>query len=84
MREVAPERVLDVGCGMGELAERVQKELGAEVVAVDISPRMVELTRARGIDARLADVQSFRSPTASSTASLRTGCSTTCPISIAA
>ena len=59
VREAAPERFLDVGCGMGELAERVQKELGAQVVAVDISPRMVELTRARGIDVHLADVQSL-------------------------
>ena len=57
VREVAPERFLDVGCGMGELAERVQKELGAEVSAVDISTRMVELTRARGIDVRQADIQ---------------------------
>jgi ubiquinone/menaquinone biosynthesis C-methylase UbiE len=59
IREVEPERFLDVGCGMGELAERVQKDLGAEVVAVDISPRMVELTRARGVDVRVADVQSL-------------------------
>ena len=44
---------------MGELAERVRKELGGEVVAVDISPRMVELARARGVDAHLADVQSL-------------------------
>ena len=59
VRESAPERFLDVGCGMGELAERVQREFGAEVVAVDISPRMVELTRARGVDAREADVQAL-------------------------
>ena len=59
VREAAPERFLEVGCGMGELAERVQKELGAQVVAVDISPRMVELTRARGVDVHLADVQSL-------------------------
>ena len=45
VREAAPERFLEVGCGMGELAERVQKELGAQVVAIDISPRMVELTQ---------------------------------------
>jgi SAM-dependent methyltransferase len=32
-------------------------DLGADVVAIDVSPRMVELTRARGIDARLGDVQ---------------------------
>jgi SAM-dependent methyltransferase len=57
--ETKPQRFLDVGCGMGELAERVQRELGAEVAAVDISPRMVELTRARGVDAEVADVQSL-------------------------
>jgi hypothetical protein len=28
VREAAPERFLDVGCGMAELTERVQKELG--------------------------------------------------------
>lgn len=45
--EVSPGRVLAVGCGTGELAERMVRELGAEVVAVDISGRMVELTAAR-------------------------------------
>jgi SAM-dependent methyltransferase len=59
VRESGPKRFLDAGCGMGELAERVQRELGAEVVAVDISPRMVELTRARGLDATEADVQAL-------------------------
>jgi SAM-dependent methyltransferase len=57
VRESSPERFLDAGCGMGELAERVQREVGAAVSAVDISPRMVELTRARGVDAQVADVQ---------------------------
>jgi ubiquinone/menaquinone biosynthesis C-methylase UbiE len=55
--EVTAERVLEVGPGPGELSERIAKELGAEVVAIDVSPRMVELTRARGIDARVGDVQ---------------------------
>jgi SAM-dependent methyltransferase len=57
VRQASPERFLDAGCGMGELAERVQRELGATVCAVDISPRMVELTKARGVDAQVADVQ---------------------------
>ena len=51
-----PRRILEVGCGEGELAERMQRELGAEVVALDQSERMVELTRARGVDAVLGDV----------------------------
>lgn len=54
---IRPRQVLEVGCGPGELAERVQVELGAELVAVDISQRMVELARARGVDARVGDVQ---------------------------
>ena len=52
-----PRRVLEVGCGWGELAARVRDELGAEVVALDISPRMVELARELGVDAHVGDVQ---------------------------
>ena len=55
--EVAPGRALEVGCGPGELAARIRDELGADVVAVDISPRMVELARRRDLDARVGDVQ---------------------------
>ncbi|CAN5700275.1 hypothetical protein BH20ACT14_BH20ACT14_13300 [soil metagenome] len=57
--EAAPERVLEVGPGPGELSERMATELGAEVVAIDVSERMVELCRARGVDARLGDVQAL-------------------------
>jgi len=53
----APSRYLEVGCGEGELSARVQDELGCDVVAIDQSERMVELTRARGVDARVGDVQ---------------------------
>jgi 2-polyprenyl-3-methyl-5-hydroxy-6-metoxy-1,4-benzoquinol methylase len=54
----APRRVLDVGAGRGELAERIQ-QVGIEVVAVDQSERMVELTRARGVEALVGDVQAL-------------------------
>jgi SAM-dependent methyltransferase len=53
----APRRVLEVGCGWGELAEWVSRETGAEVIAIDLSPRMVELAVERGVVARVADVQ---------------------------
>jgi ubiquinone/menaquinone biosynthesis C-methylase UbiE len=53
----APRRVLEVGCGWGELAEWIARETGAEVVAIDLSPRMIELASERGIDASVADVQ---------------------------
>jgi SAM-dependent methyltransferase len=55
--EVEPASVLEVGCGPGELAERIVGELGATVVAIDQSERMVELALARGVDARVGDVQ---------------------------
>ena len=57
--EVRPRRVLEVGCGPGEASERIGRELGAEVIAVDTSARMVELARARGVDARIGDVQAL-------------------------
>ena len=55
--ELAPRRVLEVGCGPGELAARIAAELGVELLALDISPRMVELARSRGVDARVGDLQ---------------------------
>lgn len=55
--EVEPHRYLEVGAGPGELAARVKAELAAEVVAVDVSPRMVALARDRGVNARVGDVQ---------------------------
>lgn len=56
---VRPQRFLEVGCGVGQFAERVQKELRAEVVAIDVSERMVEPTRARGIETQVADAQAL-------------------------
>jgi ubiquinone/menaquinone biosynthesis C-methylase UbiE len=55
---VRPRRVIEVGCGQGEFAERLV-EAGMEVVALDQSARMVELTAARGVDARVGDVQAL-------------------------
>jgi SAM-dependent methyltransferase len=57
VEEFAPTRVLEVGCGAGGMAARVRDELGAHVVAVDSSERMVELTRQRGLECYVADVQ---------------------------
>lgn len=57
--EAEPRRVLEVGCGMGQFAERIARETSARVVATDLSPRMVELARERGLEARVADVQAL-------------------------
>jgi ubiquinone/menaquinone biosynthesis C-methylase UbiE len=55
--EARPERYLEVGCGQGWLSERVQRELRCDIVALDQSEHMVELTRERGVDARVGDVE---------------------------
>jgi SAM-dependent methyltransferase len=57
--ELAPGRVLDAGCGTGEFAERLQRELGTHVQAIDLSARMVELTAQRGVPAEVADIQAL-------------------------
>jgi SAM-dependent methyltransferase len=57
VREVVPCSVLEVGCGTGDFGARLRDELGVDVVAVDLSPRMVALARERGLDARVGDVQ---------------------------
>jgi len=57
--ELEPRRVLEVGGGEGELAERIVRELGAELAFVDQSERMVEIARGRGLDAQVGDVQAL-------------------------
>lgn len=59
--DIAGRRVLDVGCGEGRFT-RMLTERGAKVVAVDYSPRMIELAqeeerrRPLGVSYHLADV----------------------------
>jgi ubiquinone/menaquinone biosynthesis C-methylase UbiE len=56
-----PRRVLEVGCGRGEFAEKLV-QAGIAVVALDQSQRMVELTAARGVEAHVGDVQKLPFP----------------------
>lgn len=49
-------KILDVGCGAGRHSLYLQKH-GLRVTSIDLSPRIVELARARGVnDARVVDV----------------------------
>jgi SAM-dependent methyltransferase len=57
--EARPKRLLDVGCGPGDVTQRFVDELGADVCAIDVSARMVELAKTRGVDARVADAESL-------------------------
>ena len=51
------ERVLDVGCGKGELAYDIAKRTGASVTAIDASPWMLEFARERFAHPRVTYVQ---------------------------
>lgn len=53
---VEGEKILDLGCGHGELSLRIS-ELGCEITGVDISPEMVQAAIENGIDALLADAR---------------------------
>lgn len=56
VRASAPSDILEIGCGTGEFAARLaEARPGASVLATDLSPRFVELTAARGVEARIAD-----------------------------
>ena len=56
--EVKGKRVLDAGCGSGVYSEWLERH-GANVIAVDVSPRMVELAKKRlqDLDVRLHDLR---------------------------
>lgn len=53
-----PLRILEVGCGSGELAGSLC-DLGHKLVAVDSSPEPVEAAKQLGVDARLAHFPDF-------------------------
>jgi trans-aconitate methyltransferase len=48
------ERILDLGCGDGALTEKFVA-MGAEVVGIDASPNMIVASKARGLNAHVAD-----------------------------
>jgi SAM-dependent methyltransferase len=58
VQSLAPRRVLEVGCGPGDFAQRLQ-DAGTEVVALDQSEQMVALARGRGVEALVGDVQAL-------------------------
>lgn len=51
------ERVLDLGCGKGELAIDLAERAGATVIAIDTSPWMLEFARKRSAHPRVTYVQ---------------------------
>lgn len=58
-QDLSGKRILDAGCGAGQLTAELAAR-GAEVVAIDISPQLVEIARKR-MPEHLADQVSFAS-----------------------
>ena len=52
------ERILDLGCGDGQLTAKIAAS-GAEVVGVDASAAMIASAQAKGIDARVCNAESL-------------------------
>lgn len=59
--EPAPRRVMDLGCGPGNLTASLMRRWPSAVVeAMDSSAEMVAAAKSRGIEARLGDVRQWR------------------------
>jgi SAM-dependent methyltransferase len=52
-----PRRLLELGSGLADLCAWAQTQLDGEVVAIDSSPRMVELAKRAGVKAVQADMR---------------------------
>ena len=83
--EVAERRVLDLGCGAGQLAHHLATRGAAEVVGVDLSERMLALARTQWSHAASPSMQRWRqastmsSAKSASTITLLTGPSSAAP-----
>lgn len=49
-------KVLDVGCGAGIIGAKVQSELKASVVGIDLSREMIKVANKNGIEAKIVDL----------------------------
>src|SRR6478735_3712535 len=59
----AARRVIEIGCGTGQFARSVLDEApGTDYVATDLSPAMVEATRALGVTAEMAPADALPFP----------------------
>jgi len=56
-----PARLLDVGCGSGDLLVQMQ-QLGWSVEGLDVDPLAVQVARSRGVPAHVGDLASRRYP----------------------
>ena len=59
LREVGARRVLEIGSGTGTFASRIQTSLPCNVIAIDSSAVMVEMTKSRGVEALIADARAL-------------------------
>ena len=50
--------VLDVGCGRGEFLDLL-RDAGIPATGLDLNPEMIEVCRARGLDAKVGDARSY-------------------------
>jgi len=50
--------VLDVGCGRGEFLDLL-RDAGVPATGLDVNPEMVEVCRARGLDAKVGDARTY-------------------------
>ncbi len=60
LEDLKPDRddiILDVGAGCGFYAVDIKEKYNSKILCVDISPKMVERLKARGIDAIVGDIE---------------------------
>jgi trans-aconitate methyltransferase len=58
LEPTAGERILDLGCGDGQLSKRIAAT-GAMVIGLDSSPQMASASRALGIDVTVGDAEAL-------------------------
>ena len=56
---LSPARILEIGPGTGDLAQRLVAAGLRDYAAIDVSPRMAQLTSDRGVSAQVGDVQAM-------------------------
>jgi ubiquinone/menaquinone biosynthesis C-methylase UbiE len=55
-------KVLDLGCGTGNIAYQIKNEINTDIIGTDVSPDMLKVARSKSLEVVLADIDNQQLP----------------------
>jgi len=61
--QISPgKKVLDLGCGTGNISYQIKNKINTDIIGVDVSPAMLKVARSKSVEVVLADIDNQQLP----------------------